>query len=153
MVTDLEPSNTFEPLIVAFTCQYCAYAAVDLAGTLHHPYPASLRLIRLPCSGKLDVIHLLKAFEKGADGVCLIACSEANCHHIDGSKRARRRIAYAQDLLKDMGIEPERLAMLTVSSAMDGGFSEAAQALVERIRALGPGPMRQARGEHSDDLP
>ena len=142
MVTDPKTNGAFEPRIVAFTCQYCAYASVDLAGTLHRPYPASLRVIRLPCSGKLDTIHVLKAFEDGADGVCLIACTEANCHHIDGSKRARQRIAYIQSLLKEIGLEPERLAILTATSAMDGSFPQAARALTESIRKLGPSPLR-----------
>ncbi len=132
---------TFEPRIVAFTCQYCAYAAVDLAGTLHHPYPASLRVVRLPCSGKLDALHILRAFEEGADGVCLIACTEANCHHVDGSRRARRRIGYVQGLLKEIGIEPERLGVLTASSAMDGGMSQAVAEMTEKVLKLGPSPL------------
>jgi len=131
----------FLPRIVAFTCQYCAYAATDLAGTLHRSYPASLRIVRLPCSGKLDAIHVLKAFEEGADGVCLLACSEANCHHIDGSKRARQRIRYLQALLREVGLEPERLAVITATSAMDGGVAQAVAELTEGIQKLGPSPL------------
>ena len=145
MVTDSEPRNGFEPHIVAFTCQYCAYAAMDLAGTLHHPYPAGLRVVRLPCSGKLDALHVLRAFEEGADGVCLVACTEDNCHHIDGSRRARQRITYLQGLLKEIGLEPERLAVLTASSAMDGGFPQAAAEMTEKVRQLGPSPLRVTR--------
>ncbi len=136
-----KPDSTFEPRIVAFTCQYCAYAAADLAGTMHRSYPASLRIVRLPCSGKLDAIHVLKAFEEGADGVCLLACSEANCHHIDGSRRARQRIRYLQALLKEVGIEPERLAVVTATSAMDGGLAQAVAELTEGIQRLGPSPL------------
>ena len=141
-MSDLRGDDGFRPRIVAFTCQYCAYAAMDLAGTLRQPYPASLRVIRLPCSGKLDVIHLLQAFEEGADGVCLVACTEANCHHIEGSRRARQRIGYAQGLLREVGLEPERLAVLTASSAMDGSLPQSITALTERVRALGPSPLR-----------
>ncbi len=140
------PDSTFEPRIVAFTCQYCAYAAMDLAGTLHRPYPAGLRVVRLPCSGKLDALHVLRAFEEGADGVCLVACTEDNCHHIDGSRRARQRIRYLQDLLKEIGLEPERLALLTATSAMDGALAEAITGLVRDIQALGPSPLLGRRG-------
>lgn len=144
-MTEQSSATAFEPRIVAFTCQYCAYAAMDLAGTLHRPYPAGLRVVRLPCSGKLDVLHVLKAFEEGADGVCLVACTEDNCHHIDGSRRARQRITYLQGLLKEVGLEPERLAILTASSAMDGGFPQAATEMVEQVRTLGPSPLRVMR--------
>jgi len=140
-LSEHKSNSTFEPRIVAFTCQYCAYAAMDLAGTMHRAYPAGLRVVRLPCSGKLDLLHILKAFEEGADGVCLIACTEANCHHIDGSQRARKRIAYAQGLLKEIGLEPERLSVLTASSAMDGGLPQALAELTDKIRELGPSPL------------
>jgi len=138
---DQKPDAAFEPRIVAFTCQYCAYAAVDLAGTLRHSYPAGLRIVRLPCSGKLDTLLVLEAFEDGADGVCLIACSEANCHHIDGSRRARQRLTYVQGLLKEIGLEPERLSVVTATSAMDGGLAQAVAELTEGIQKLGPSPL------------
>lgn len=140
-MSEHKSDTAFQPRIVAFACQYCAYAAMDLAGTLHHPYPTGLRVVRLPCSGKLDAILVLKAFEEGADGVCLVACTEANCHHIDGSKRARQRITFVQGLLKEIGLEPERLAVLTATSAMDGGFPQAAAEMTEAIQKLGPSPI------------
>lgn len=146
-MTEHTSATAFQPRIVAFVCQYCGYAAVDLAGTLQRPYPASLRVVRLPCSGKLDALHVLRAFEEGADGVCLVACTEDNCHHIDGSKRARKRVGYLQSLLKEIGLEPERLAVLTASSAMDGGFPQAATEMTERVRKLGPSPLRGVRRE------
>ena len=138
---------TFQPQIVAFCCRYCAYAAADLAGGLRLQYPPSIKVIELPCTGKLDVIHLLRAFEDGADGVLVAGCLEGDCHYLEGNLNARRRVEYAQRLLAQTGLEAERLQMLNLSSAMAQRFAEAATAMHERIIALGPSPLRKPQGE------
>ena len=106
--------ETFEPVIVAFCCHYCAYTAADMAGSQRLCYPANVKIIRVPCSGKVDAIHIVKAFEKGADGVYVAGCLEGDCHFKTGNIRAARRVAQVQKLLDEIGIGGERLEMVTV---------------------------------------
>jgi F420-non-reducing hydrogenase iron-sulfur subunit len=134
--------ETFEPVIVAFCCHYCAYTAADMAGSQRIDYPANVKIIRVPCSGKVDVIHILKAFEKGADGVYVAGCLEGDCHFKNGNLRASQRIAQAQKLLKSIGIEAERVEMVNLSAGMGERFAETARRITEKIRNLGPNPIR-----------
>ena len=90
------PDGQFEPTIVAFCCHFCAYTAADLAGTMRLQYPPNVRIVRLPCTGKVDVRLLLEAFEKGADGVYVAGCLEGDCHFLTGNIRAKKRVAYAK---------------------------------------------------------
>ena len=130
--------NGFEPNIVAFCCHHCAYAAADLAGSMRLQYPPNVRIVRLPCTGKVDVIHVLKAFEEGADGVIVAGCLEGDCHFQKGNIRAKKRVAYARRLLAEVGIEPERVEMFNLSSAMGGRFAEIVSTMTDRLRSLGP---------------
>jgi len=134
--------SSFEPRIVAFCCTYCAFAAADLAGALRLSYPTNVRIIRLPCTGKIDVLHILRAFEDGADGVFVAGCLEGNCHFLKGNLWARKRVEYAKQLLKEAGIEGERLKMYNMSSSMGGRFAEVAREMTEHIRKLGPSALR-----------
>ena len=95
-----------QPEIIVFACHYCAYAAADLAGSMRLQYPPTIRIIKLPCTGKLEVIHVLKALEAGADGVYAAGCMEGECHYLKGNLWARRRIDYVKRLLEEMGFEP-----------------------------------------------
>ncbi|MEW6259783.1 MAG: hydrogenase iron-sulfur subunit [Thermodesulfobacteriota bacterium] len=140
----MNPHEPFEPVIVAFCCHYCAYTAADMAGTRRLCYPANVSIIRVPCSGKVDAIHILKAFEKGADGVYVAGCLDGDCHFKKGNQRASRRVAYVRRLLDDIGIGSERLAMFKMSAGMGERFAEAATQFTETIRALGPSPIRTA---------
>ena len=133
----------FEPEIIVFACHYCAYAAADLAGSMRLQYPSNIRMIKLPCTGKLEIIHLLRAIEGGADGVCAAGCLEGECHYLKGNLWARRRIDYVQGLLAELGLEPERVAMYNMSSAMGAKFAESATEFTERIKQLGPSPARR----------
>ena len=128
----------FEPKIVAFCCNYCAFAAADLAGAMRLQYPHNVRIVRLPCTGKVDAIHLMKAFEDGADAVFVAGCLEGQCHYLEGNIRAKKRVAYVRRLLEEVGIEGERLEMYNLSSAMGGRFAEIVEEMTEKIRALGP---------------
>ncbi len=132
----------FEPEIVAFCCHYCAYGAADLAGNLRIQYPANVKIVRLPCTGRLDVLLVLEALEAGADGVMVAGCLEGDCHYREGNLNAKRRVAYARRQLKQIGLEPERVEMFTMSSAMGRQFAEAAMQMTEQIRALGPNPLK-----------
>ena len=129
--------------IVAFCCHYCAYAAADLAGVLRLRYPAEPRIVELPCTGRIDLLEVLHAFEHGADGVMVAGCLEGDCHFRTGNLNARRRVARIQNWLARIGIEPERIEMVSMSSAMGRQFAEAATDLTQRIQALGPSPLRR----------
>jgi coenzyme F420-reducing hydrogenase delta subunit len=133
----------FEPEIIVFACHYCAYAAADLAGSMRLQYPTNIRMIKLPCTGKLEVIHLLKAIESGADGVYAAGCLEGECHYLKGNLWARKRVDHVKVLLAEVGIEPERVEMYNMSSAMGARFAEVATEFTERIKALGPNPVRR----------
>ncbi|MDI6781387.1 MAG: hydrogenase iron-sulfur subunit [bacterium] len=133
----------FEPEIVAFCCHYCAYGAADLAGSMRLNYPANVKIVKLPCTGKVDIIYLLKAFEDGADGAYVAGCLEGNCHFIDGNIKAKRRVARAKKLLDEIGIGGERLEMFNMSASMGPRFAEVAREMTERVRGLGPSPLRK----------
>lgn len=133
----------FEPDILVFACHYCAYAAADLAGVLRLDYPPNVRIIKLPCTGKLEVIHLLRALEAGADGVYAAGCMEGECHYLKGNLWARKRVEHVKRLLTELGMEPERVEMYNMSSAMGARFAEVAREFTERIRALGPNPTKR----------
>ncbi len=106
-------------------------------------YPSTIRMIKLPCTGKLEVIHLLRALEAGADGVYAAGCLEGECHYLKGNLWARKRVEYVKKLLAEVGLEPERVEMYNMSSAMGAKFAEVATEFTERIKALGPNPLRR----------
>ncbi len=134
--------NSFEPVIVAFCCHYCAYTAADMAGSLRLDYPPNVKIIRVPCSGKVDVIHILKAFQKGADGVYVAGCLDGDCHFKNGNLKAAKRVAYARGILDEAGIGGERLEMVQVSAGMGERFAEIAREMTDKIRQLGPNPIK-----------
>ncbi len=131
-------NETFEPSIVAFCCQWCSYAAADLAGTMRLEYPPNVRIVRVPCTGRVDLIHMLKALELGADGVFLSGCLIGDCHFLKGNMRAAKRVEHAKEILSSIGIEPERIEMFYNSSAMGPQFAETCREFTRRIRELGP---------------
>jgi len=128
----------FEPEIIAFCCEYCGYAAADLAGSMRLSYPTNVKIVKVPCTGRFDVIHALKAFEAGADGVFVFGCLEGNCHFEVGNLRAKKRVIYLKQLLDECGIGSERVDMYNMSSAMGIQFAEAAHRVTAKIRSLGP---------------
>jgi len=132
----------FEPVIVAFCCHYCAYTAADMAGSQRLPYPANVKIIRVPCSGKVDALHIIKAFEKGADGVYVAGCLEGDCHFKNGNEKAAKRVAYVMKYLEEIGIESDRLQMVNVSAGMGDRFAQIATEITEKIKKLGPSPIK-----------
>ena len=138
-------TDGFEPEITAFMCIYCAYMAADTAGAYRIPYPANVKLVKMPCTGKTDPRYILKAFEDGADGVYVVACPVGNCHHVRGNERAHARVARTRKILDDIGVGGERLDMFFVSGGQGAGFAEAARLMTDRIRALGPNPIKGAQ--------
>jgi len=125
-----------EPKIIAFCCHYCAFTAADLAGTMRQQYPPNVRIVRLPCTGKVDVNMLLTAFAAGADGVMVAGCEEGSCHFIHGNLRAKKRVAHAKQLLGETGVNPERLEMYHIAASQGPLFASRAKEFTEKIRAL-----------------
>jgi coenzyme F420-reducing hydrogenase delta subunit len=131
----------FEPVIVAFCCEHCAYAAADLAGTSRMQYPPNIRIVRLPCTGKADMLYILKAFQLGADGVMVCGCLKGGCHFTDGNLKCEARVQFLKRILDLLGFGGDRLDMFFMSSAMAGEFVKVAREFTERIRRLGPNPL------------
>lgn len=136
----------FEPKIVAFCCHYCAYSAADLAGSMRLQYPPNIRIVEMPCSGTIDHRVILDAFEKGADGVYVAGCMEGDCHFLKGNYRAKKRVNYVKKVLAEIGLGSERLEFFNLSAAMGPRFAEIANEMTERIKKLGPSPLRR-KGE------
>lgn len=137
-------SDEFHPEVVAFCCRHCAYAAADLAGGSRQAYPSAIKIVELPCTGRMDVVNVLHAFESGADGVLIAGCLSGKCHYIKGNLYARQRVNYLKALLDDIGLESDRLRMVNISAAMGIRFAELANEHVECVRKLGPNPLRRA---------
>lgn len=135
-------SKQFEPQITAFYCIYCGYMAADTAGILNIQYPANVKFLRMPCTGKVDTRYILEAFEQGADGVYIVGCPIGNCHHVRGNERAQARIIKAKIILDDIGLNGERLEMFFMTGSQGKTFANAAKIMTERVRELGPNPLR-----------
>ena len=131
-------STNFEPKIVAFLCNWCSYAGADLAGTSRLKYAPNIRVIKVPCTGRLDPLFLLKAFETGADGILVSGCHPNDCHYRSGNFLARRRWMIFNDMLEFAGIEPGRIHFSWVSAAEGGKFVEVVNKVTDAVKALGP---------------
>ena len=143
----------FQPQITAFYCIYCGYMAADTSGALHIQYPANVKFVRMPCTGKTDPRYLLEAFEQGADGVYIVACPIGNCHHVRGNERGQNRVEYTKTILDEIGLGSERLNMYFMSGSQGQSFAMAAQEMTERIRKLGPNPLKKdGDGKRKDEL-
>ena len=135
-------STDFEPEIVAFCCNFCAYAAADLAGSRRMQYPANVRIFHVPCTGKLEMEQILSAFERGIDGVLIAGCLEGGCHFLEGNLRARKRSDHVRQVLDEIGVGGERLCMVNLSAAMAPTFVQRVNEIVATVRKLGPNPLK-----------
>ena len=131
-------TETFEPTIIGFTCNWCSYRAADLAGTARIKYAPNVRLIRMMCSGRLDPTFVLRALSGGADGVMITGCHPGECHYMEQNYKALRRFLLLRRVLKGMGIEPERVKLVWASAAEGARFASETTLFVEEIRKLGP---------------
>ncbi len=138
--------------IVAFCCHFCAYAAADLAGALRVQSPPTVRVVKLPCTGKVDVLLLLRALELGADGVMVAGCLEGDCHYQRGNLHARQRVERVRVLIEQIGLDPERVRMYNMSSGMGQAWADAVADMDAQIRILGPSPLRQMAPDGLDSL-
>ena len=109
-------------------------------------YPSSVKVVKVPCTGRVDILLMLHAFEKGVDGVYLAGCLEGECHFLRGNLRARRRVEYVKGLLEETGLGGGRLEMYNMSASQGQRFAEVAREMTERIRALGPSPVKGVKG-------
>jgi coenzyme F420-reducing hydrogenase delta subunit len=133
-----EASNEWQPTILGILCNWCSYAGADLAGSARLHYPETIRIIRVPCSGRVDPMFVLKGFQKGFDGVMVLGCHPGDCHYSKGNYYARRRIALVQNLLKSLGIPEERFHFEWVSASEGNRFAQLVTEFTEQIKALGP---------------
>ncbi len=140
-----------EPNIIAFCCHYCAFTAADLAGTMRQQYPPNIRIVRLPCTGKVDVNMLLKAFVTGADGVMVAGCEIGSCHFIHGNVRAVKRVAHAKKLLAETGINPERLEMFLIAASQGPLFAQTSREYTEKIKKLMSGDTTEEVEENKEE--
>jgi F420-non-reducing hydrogenase iron-sulfur subunit len=132
----------FEPRIVGFLCNWCAYSGADLAGTSRIQYPPNIRVIRLMCTGALDPIYVLRAFLEGADGILIAGCHPGDCHYLNGNYKARRRVAILKEILKELGLEEDRVWLRWISASEGQRFADTVKEMVEYLKAKGPSPMK-----------
>ena len=145
-------NTNFEPKIVAFCCHYCAYASADLAGSMRLQYPSGVRIIRTPCTGRLEVEYFMKALENGADAVLIAGCLEGGCHFIEGNLFAKKRVNATRAMLEECGIEKERLRMVNVSAAGAVNLVEIIHNLVNEIKQLGSNPIRIQSVKQNEEI-
>jgi coenzyme F420-reducing hydrogenase delta subunit len=135
----------FTPKILALVCTYCTYTAADMAGSARMQYPAGVRIVKYLCTGRIDILHILKGFEAGADAVMVSGCEAGSCHFLEGNLRARERVEYAQKLLAEAGLGG-RLEMFEVAASDAPKWVAAVKEMTQRVEDLGPSPLR--RGKH-----
>ena len=131
-------TKTFEPKIVAFVCNWCTYTGADLAGTSRMKYQPNVRMIRVPCTGRIDPVFIIKAFEKGADGVLVSGCHPNDCHYTSGNFHARRRWIFFRQLLDYIGIDSSRLHFSWVSASEGKKWVDVINEVTNTVRARGP---------------
>ncbi len=136
--------DDFEPRIVAFLCNWCAYTGADLAGTSRLQYPPNVRAIRVMCTGGVDPIYVIKALLEGADGVLIGGCHPGDCHYQSGNLKARRRVAILRSILEQLGLDPDRVWLRWISASEGKLFADTITEMVEELKEKGPNPMREA---------
>jgi len=130
--------HNWEPKIVAFLCNWCSYAGADLAGVSRTQYPPTIRVIRVPCSGRVDPFYIIKTLQNGIDGVLVSGCHPGDCHYISGNLIARRKFALLKSFLEYIGIEPGRVQFSWVSAAEGARFAQIIEKVTREVKKLGP---------------
>ncbi|GAB4535075.1 MAG: hydrogenase iron-sulfur subunit [Anaerolineae bacterium] len=131
-------SEQFEPVIVGFLCNWCSYRAADLAGTARIHYAPNMRPIRVMCSARVEPQFVLKALQEGADGVLIAGCHPGECHYVEGNIKALRRHTLLKQMLRQFGVEEERVQIVWASASEGNVLAEAVDRMTEQVRALGP---------------
>ncbi len=138
MIMAEQNTEDWQPRIVAFLCNWCSYAGADLAGVSRMQYAPDVRIIRVPCSGRINPMYILWALRQGADGVLVSGCHPGDCHYISGNLVARRKFSMLKSFLQHVGIEPERVQFSWVSAAEGPRFAALMQRVVADVRRIGP---------------
>ncbi len=141
--------DRFEPRITAFVCNWCTYTGADLAGTSRLHMASNVRIIRLPCTGRIDPLFVIKAFERGADGVIVSGCHPADCHYTAGNYHARRRFAVFHDLMGFVGVDPARITFSWVSASEGAKWRDVVNDAVGKVRELGPFTAYRSLNDHN----
>ncbi len=128
----------FRPKIIAFYCSNCASSAAKIANKMNLYLPEEVKLINVPCTGRIEILHLLKAFENGADGVCVFGCQEDSCQYINGILKLKKRVEHVKKMLEEMGIEPDRIEVFSLYAGKGQDFVDIAKEMVNKINQLGP---------------
>jgi len=149
--TEASPPAAWQPRIVGLLCNWCSYAGADLAGSSRIHYPATVRIVRVPCSGRIDPLYVLRAFERGADGVLIAGCHPGDCHYAKGNYYTRRRMSLVKRLLQYVGIPEERFRVHWVSASEGKDFAKIVGEIVDEVRPLGP--FRPELASRFEDLP
>ncbi|TEU15795.1 MAG: hydrogenase iron-sulfur subunit [Dehalococcoidia bacterium] len=130
--------SAYEPKVIGFLCNWCSYAGADMAGTSRMRYPQNIRIIRVPCSGRVDPLFVVKCFQRGADGVLVSGCHPGDCHYTEGNYYTRRRFALLREFLDYLGIAKERLRVEWVSASEGQKFAELLSDFTAELAGLGP---------------
>ena len=139
----MSEKEEFEPKIIGFLCNWCAYAGADLAGVSRIQYPPNIRIVRVMCSGRVDPSFILEALKDGADGVLVAGCHlPSDCHYISGNFKALRRIKLLKRVLEQFGIEPERVRLEWISASEGDKFATVVKEMVDQIKKIGPNPFK-----------
>ena len=139
----MSEKEEFEPKMIGFLCNWCAYAGADLAGVSRILYPPNIRIVRVMCSGRVDPSFILEALKDGADGVLVAGCHlPSDCHYISGNFKALRRIKLLKRVLEQFGIEPERVRLEWISASEGDKFATVVKEMVDQIKKLGPNPLK-----------
>ena len=140
----MSEKEDFEPKIIGFLCNWCAYAGADLAGVSRIQYPPNIRIIRVMCSGRVDPAFILEALKDGADGVLVAGCHlPSDCHYISGNFKALRRITLLKKVLQQFGIDPERVRLEWISASEGDKFATVVKDMVKNLKKLGPNPLKR----------
>lgn len=132
----------FEPKIIGFCCNWCAYAGADLAGINRNQYPPNIRMIRVMCSGTIDPLYVVKAFKEGADGVFIGGCHPGDCHYQSGNYKTQRRVILLKRAISEIGLDPRRIRLEWISAAEGQRFAKVITEFTEEIKKLGPNPLK-----------
>jgi F420-non-reducing hydrogenase iron-sulfur subunit len=135
-------SDSFEPTIVSFCCNWCSYAGADAAGTAKMQYPANVHIVRVMCSGMVHPNMIMNALNAGADGILVCGCHPGDCHYQEGNLRAQKRAEAIELLMEDFGLEPERFRLEWVSASEGARFAQIVTEMVDQLKQLGPNPYR-----------
>jgi len=135
-------NNDWEPKIVAFCCNWCSYGGADTAGMGRFQQPASTRVIRVMCSGRIDPLHVYNAFLEGADAVLVTGCHLGDCHYVNGNEKTELKYQFLEEMVKQLGLEPERLYLNWISASEGERFANFINEVTAKVKEIGPSPLK-----------